>query len=513
MAEPGTASTLTAPRRLARNGMMAMGSRAAGVLLSLVMVPILIGYLGMDLYGLLTVSWAFVLQMAFLDLGFSAATTRLVSQSLVHDKRAEAAEWAWTGIAAQVVVGGAAAVVLWFLSPSLASLLRVDPELYGAAVFAFRLFALVIPLELVTRSFGAVLEGSQQFRYASLLMFGTAFGTNAAYVAGIVVGGNFELILSAVVLARLLLLGVGYLLARRTLPELGALPAGFAALFGARVRSMFGFGSWMTLNTAAGTFLVYVDRWVIGALVGVALVPLYTVPFSLAWHLNLISFSVVATLFPAFAALLAAGSWDRAQEYYLRSHRYLLTVTVPILIVLFVWAPTLLRVWIDTDFAAGAARPLRLLLAGMALALMAPVSGAVLQGAGRPDVLTRVYAVELPLHVAGAWFFIGRWGIDGAAAWFVVRVFSETVVLWVLVHRLFGWSGRAAVGSLAPSAVLCIVGMVCGLVTQWDPRVTDPLALAATAGALLAFGGYSLGHLLDARDRAFIRSTLLPRPG
>jgi O-antigen/teichoic acid export membrane protein len=499
--------------RLAHNSLLALGARGAGMLLSLLVVPLLIRGVGMELYGVLAITWAFLAQMLFLDLGFSAAATRYASRALARGRRRQAAEWTWAAISVQLLVGGAGAVVLWAASPSIVGLLRIGPEMEGAAVFAFRLFALVLPLELVTRSFTAVLEAAQRFRHVGALTLGASFGTNCAYLVGIGLGANFHALLLGVLAARLLLLALGFVLAKHVLPELAVLPSPFSRRLPLRARAMFGFGGWMTLNAAAGTLLQYMDRWLIAALLGVALVPLYVVPFTLAWHLNLIPFSVVATLFPAFAAMRETGDWARAHDYYLRTHRFLLTVAVPIIIVLFVWAPELLRLWIGEEFAAEAATPLRLLLAGMVPTVVIPVSAAVLQGAGRPDVLTRVYAVEIPLYAAGAVTFIGAWGITGAAAFFVIRAVGEALVLWIAIHRLFGWRWREGIGSLAPAAVAALIGVGAVGLIGWEPRLDAGVATACTLAALLLFGAYSRRLLLDSRDRAFLVSALRPRPG
>lgn len=201
-----------------------------------------------------------------------------------------------------------------------------------------------------------------------------------------------------------------------------------------------------------------------------------------------------------------------ARDYYVRSQRYLLVVVLPLQFVLFVWAPEILRLWVGAEFAAQASGVLRLLLAAIAVGLLAPVSGALLQGAGRPDLLSRVYLAEVPLNMVMMWFLVRGWGIEGAAAGFAVRMLVETALLWAVVHWQFRWPWGEGVGRLLLRAAAAVVALAALSVVLWHPRVTSPLPVAATLAALAAYALFARRFLLDGRDRAFLLSALRLRP-
>ena len=508
-AEP-SAGTPVQARRLARNSLLTLGTRGLTLVLGLVFVPLMIRSVGMELYGLLGVTWMVLGQLGWMDLGFSAACTRFVSRSLALGRPEEAAGWAWTSIVAQAVVGGVAAAALWFGAPSIAEVLRVTPERIPLVVLTLRLFALVIPVEMITRSLTALLEATQRFGWVNALTLFSSLWTNTVYLLAILRGGDFLLIIHGLVALRVAALVGAYLAAGRALPGFGvrAIPRGSVLL--RHAREMLGFGGWVTVNSAVGPLLLYFDRWLMGILLGVAALPLFTVPFNLVMQLTLIPASVAATLFPAFSALRAGEGWERAEEFYVRSHRYLAVALVPALFGLFVWAPEVLRLWVGPEIAAQSTATLRLLVAGLAFALLAPVSGALLNGAGRPDLVARIYLLELPFNAVLMWVLVRGWGIEGAAVGFMVRAFAETAGLWFVVHRVFRWRWRDGLGPHLARAAGAAAVLSALAVPLWNPHVRSPLAVGATLVALAAYAAFASRFLLDERDHAFLRGALRP---
>src|SRR5262249_3855656 len=104
------------------------------------------------------------------------------------------------------------------------------------------------------------------------------------------------------------------------------------------------------------------------------------------------------------------------------------------------------------EFSSHAALALRLLVPGFAIGLLAPLSGAALEGLGRPDTLVKVYAAELPFNVAIVWFLTKHFGIAGAAMSYTVRTVVETAILLVIVYRVapFSWKTLFRAGMLKP---------------------------------------------------------------
>lgn len=497
-------------RRLAQNSLLTLGTGLLLLAAAVVLIPFMLDAFGRELFGLLAITWIVLTHMGWLDFGLSRATAKYVARDLALGQREQAARWAWTALATQLCLGGAGALAVWFAAGPIATALDVRPETRGLAVFTLHVFALAIPLELMARSLTGVLEAAQRFVWINAYRTLAAGWTYGVYLLGILADGSFELVVWGLFALRIAgVLGLGWL-AGRVVPLWRALTERLvsAADYRGSLGEMLRYGSWVTVATVIGPLLVYFDQWTIGLLLGVATLPLYSIPFSFLLRLFVFPFSLTQTLFPAFSALEARQEWDRIQTLFVRAHRYLLMTVLPLAFVIYAWAHELLRVWIDRDFADRAATPLRILVCGFAIGLLAPLSGALLEGIGRPDVVAKLYLVELPLNIALVIVLTREFGLVGAATSFAVRTVIETGLLWVFVARLLDFS-RDALGLIARTGKQAALAFVLlGVAAQLTrgSQIDDPSALLVTTALLLAYAGAVALFALDDRDRTLLRS-------
>lgn len=486
---------------------MNLGVGGCVLLLNVLFVPPMLRAFGMELYGVLAITWMVLGHLRWLDLGFSVACAKYVARDLALEKRDDAVVWAWTALAVQAALGALGGAALWLAAPALVEVLRIDPERSGLVVFALRMFALVIPFDLAARSMTAVLEAAQRFAWINGFNVLVAVWTFAVYGVGILRDGDFAAVVYGLMALKTAHLAAAYWAATRVLPGLWRPlgPGRGPVLRNLRVAEMLKFGGWVSVTTGLGPLLLYFDRWVISTMRGVGVLPLYMVPFQILWSLSVVPSSLSLPLFPAFSMMEASTSWERIERIFIQAHRYLLLGLAPILFTLFVWAPELLRLWIDPSFAAQAAGPFRVLIVGFGVGLFAPLTGALVNGAGRPDIIAKIYLVELPLNVALTLFLVREYGVIGAALSYSIRTVVETLVLWVAAYRTFPLSWSACLqGTLGRSAPLMAALIGLGwLLSEAD--VGDPLAVAATLTAIVLYVWIAHAHLLDEADRSFFR--------
>jgi O-antigen/teichoic acid export membrane protein len=503
-----TDPTVVQGKRLARNSLLNLATGLVLLSLNLLFVPLMIRSYGNELYGVLTATWMVLAHLGWLDLGFSRASAKYVAQDLARGKCDQAVFWSWTALLTQTFLGACGAAVLWLLAPRLVDLLHVQPSRTELVILTLRLFAFSIPLDLAARSLTGVLQAGQRFDWINgLTLFGIAW-THAVYALGIFMRGEFRSVIYGLFALRLVNLAGYYWAALRVLPALHRLPdpRTFLRRYGHLAREMFRFGGWVSLAAMIGPLLLYFDQWLISVLLGVAALPFFAVPFNLLTRLAVLPSSLTTTLFPAFSAMGARTEWERLESYFVRSHRYLLTALIPLLFVLFLWAPTILRVWISPTFAEHAALPLRILVFGFGIALLAPLSGALLEGVGRPDLLTKLYLVELPFNIALVWLLTRQFGLVGAAVSYTVRAIVETATIWLVLYRALplSWTFLVRSGFLRISPALVMMALAAGFLMM--AHVQSSVAFAGTLVALIAYGMGALAFLLDESDRILLRS-------
>src|SRR5207248_6882355 len=112
--------------------------------------------------------------------------------------------------------------------------------------------------------------------------------------------------------------------------------------------------------------LVYTDRIFLGALVSVAALTYYTVPYEMAFRMQVFPSAFGTVLFPEFTAVTTARRSELG-ALYARSLKYLLLVMGPATLVVVLFAHPILSVWIGPEFAKKSAVVLEVLALGMLL--------------------------------------------------------------------------------------------------------------------------------------------------
>src|SRR5208337_1842485 len=74
------------------------------------------------------------------------------------------------------------------------------------------------------------------------------------------------------------------------------------------LRSMLRLGGWITVSNMITPLLLYLDRFVIGALLSVTAVAYYATPFDLVTRMVIVPSAIASTMFPAISAATAVGS-------------------------------------------------------------------------------------------------------------------------------------------------------------------------------------------------------------
>jgi O-antigen/teichoic acid export membrane protein len=491
---------------LAGNSILNLGTGILISALNLIFVPPMLHTFGTELYGVLSVTWVVLANLSFLDFGFSRASAKYVAHELGLGKPDEAAMWTWTALVTQTAMGTIGAFALWASAPIVVNHIHVTPNQRDLVVLTLRLFAFSIPIDFATRSLTGVIQAGQRFDWANGLNLFSNVCTFVAYAAGILRGANFLIVIYGLFLMKILTLLGTYWGATRILPALKSLPALKMLTHGyrAHVFTMVKFGSWVTVASIIAPLILYFDQSMVTVIIGVAALPFYTIPFNLLSRLGLFPSSLTSTLFPAFSALHAREDWGKTETYFVRAHRYLLAALIPMLFIIFVWAPEILRLWIGPDFSAQASLPFRILTIGYGIGLLAPLSGALIEAVGRPDLLTKLYLVEFPLNVIIVWTLTKRYGISGAALSYTVRSFVETSLVWWIVFRAVPFSAKKFIkeGLLIPSSMLLFVVFAAYFIRSGHIRSLADVSMTVGTVGVYALCVWFL--ILDVKDKQFI---------
>lgn len=206
------------------------------------------------------------------------------------------------------------------------------------------------------------------------------------------------------------------------------------------IRELYGFGCRLAMPSLATMTQMFVERFLIGRIVGTGTVGLYQFGAKLTetWR---------GSMQPAFSPFLAAaaglhgtGQEDRLRQFYFRGTRLATAMVFGTGMWLFAVTPIIIVAWMGAGYGTSMQAMRYLCLATMAF-LAPSVAQSVARGMSvlKPDIVSSVIIVasEVTLGIA-----LGRaFGYRGILAATVVTMLLASFVYLTLVHRTLGLGG------------------------------------------------------------------------
>jgi O-antigen/teichoic acid export membrane protein len=494
-------------RRLAHNTLLNLIGRVVPLLVGIAAMPYVIRHLGPDRFGLLSLAWMVVGYFALFDLGIGPATTKFVAELLGKGEMDKLPGLVWTALFSQTCMGLVAGALLAAASPLLVSrLLKIPPELHPQAHLIFLIMAAALPIDFASGSLRGVLAASQRFDLLNALGVPSSALTYLLPVAALRLGFGLPAIVFFLVLARIAAIAILLALCFRLHPVLRARLSFDRSLVG----RLLGYGGWVTVSGAVVPILVYFDRFLIGALVSIAAVGFYTPPYIISSKLSILPTSLTATLFPAFSAFHGRGDSEWIRNALIRSLKFLLLTVGPAALVLAFFARPILTLWLGAKFAAEGTLVLQILAAGVLVNALTYVPFSLLQGMGRPDLTAKLQAVQLPVHLALAWFLLTRFGLPGAALAWTARMALEFVIFIIAGCWLTRTSARMLAGKELRRSLGALMVLAAGLSILWTSTHAFVVDAALTLFLGCGFLFVSWHYVLDLDEKWQIRLWLKP---
>jgi O-antigen/teichoic acid export membrane protein len=405
------------------------------VLLTLAVIPVQLGILGIEAYGLIGV--LAILQTAFglLDLGMGAT---LLQRTATDSTPTRAATLELTGTAIAVytttatVAGLALALNADWLSQHWLQLTTLSPDTVATAV---QLIVIAVVMRCPVALCSALISGLNRLDTLNLLKAGAQ---SLRLLGGLVVLIVYRELLPllwweiAATLAELML----YLLAcRRLLPDFAPWPRYAAGAMHGRWHYALG----MNAIAAIALLLTQADKFAISKALPLEYLGLYHLAYSATAWIALIQGGFNSAVLPSFAADFAAGRRDLLRTRNAKITQLTVYAVALPAVALLMFSADFLAAWVDAATAAAAAGVAALLAAGFLLNAAVSNCLTLAVASGHAGIPLRVNLLGLAIYLPALALLLDAWGITGAAlAWVVLNTYYLVVLVPIVQKRLLG---------------------------------------------------------------------------
>ena len=410
---------------IARGALSALIVRGAGLAVSLVVVPVTVGYLGGERYGALMAIFSALAWVTIADLGLGNELNNLLAAAAGRNDAEGAREavasafWLLVSVTAVVLAAGG---LTWRLVDWPAFLNVRTPEAaaeVGPAMgVAFLLACLAFPLSVVDRVLIALQRGATANAWA---LAGSAATLVAVIVAARTRGGMVALVLAMAgtsLLVKIVMTGWLFLAHRPALrPRLSAATRGTSARLLRR-------GSTFFVVQIAALVLFSTDNIIIARVLGAGQVTPYSVTWSLFGLTQVLTVAAFPYLWAAYGEALARGDVGWVTRMLRRSLVMGTAAAALLLLPLVLAGEPLIRIWAGPE-----AVPPQALLWWMAV----------------------WYLINTPAQAIAA--FLNAAGKTAVQAWSGIATAVANVVLSILLARRFGITGVIAATVLSYMAL------------------------------------------------------------
>jgi O-antigen/teichoic acid export membrane protein len=394
-------------RNIGSNWLLAAISIAA----TYVLTPFVIHHLGQDGYGTWTLITALTGYMSLLALGVPMACVRYLAQHVTERDTDQTNAVIGSCVGLYLMIGAAALVIGLAMAAALTTMYAIPASLQMQARLACALMVLQVSLGFIGLLPEGIMFAHHDFVIRNVVRVLVVL-LRLALTVGLLAMHASLVVLAAIQLATLVVdFSMTLFLIRRRYPGVRVRLGDFDWRM---VRRIFSFSMYVLLLGAGARLSFETDALVIGAILGVAVIPFYAVANSLIVYLMEFTLAIAAVVSPMATRLETEGRRDALAALFLKWSKISLSLTLMAGLFLIVLGPRFIGWWIAPEYRQPSGAVLQILMVSCFAFL--PIRGValpILMGLGKPrtptvaflaaGVLNLVLSIVLarPLGLAG----------------------------------------------------------------------------------------------------------------
>ncbi len=470
------------------------------ILFTVLVVPVIIGRLGLGDYGAFVFVNTVTAMVGLLDLGFTVTLIKYASQHYAEKDFVQLTKLFHAGNALYLIIGLLGLAIFFVVGKFFLPFFNFQGATADHILIVFLIAGLVFFVNAINSSFTIVPHALQRFDIHTKLSVAQLVVSQTAVLIAVSLGYKLKVIM-LIQLVSAVAVSLGYIYySRKILPEVNIWGISFEKI---KIKLILKFSGFAALINLASSSLLQFDRLVIPAMLGPAALSFYSVPGSIVTKIPGTISSFSGIFFPLTSSLQSQGDMQTVRHIYRRAFRNFTLLAAIMTTTVLVFSHKILLFWLGPEFAEKSASVLVVLaLTHFVLSLYAPLSN-FLFGLGKLKILAVSAAVMAIVNLISLFILVPRFGILGAAWAYLIGVLPLLFVFFWVEKRALNFNDTLGFylklyGKIAfTAAVSYFVGVY--ILDRFAVNLASLLVVAALFGLgfLLLYKAFGFFELED----------------
>jgi len=384
------------------------------------MTPIFLKNMGNYDYGIWEIIASVVGYMGILDLGIKPAITRFTAKYEVEKNQSALKVMYSSALIFTIGMGIFLCLLLvcWgvfypeTLAPNNAETTKYTLVLIILAIQMLFMFPGYVP--------ESILEGFQLYHLKNnITIFNSIVGaiilyffissSNALYLLALInaVGLSVKYVCYFIIVTRVKAIGLSPSISNISLSEL---------------KKLLSFGGKSFIQGIAYRIESVTDVLVIGAFIGPAVVPFYSIPANLISHIRNVGFTLTQAFMPQFSQLFASNDQEAIRKLYINASKWIITIMLPLSILAVIFGPDFITLWLGKEYGEESQLILLLLTIFTMIPLLDPFKSRYLTAINKHAILAKLFPIAAFINLSVSILLVNSFGVVGVAVGSIIPV-------------------------------------------------------------------------------------------
>lgn len=417
--------------KIANNTIINLLYQIVSILIALIFIPISISALGVDLFGVYSLSITFLVLFNYLNFGIAPSTTKELSIKINKKEYSNINSIIFNSFIIMLIIGIIFLLFFTVASEYLASMFFQDkPTLQNQLKEFLFSIGLLSPLVFLILTQRAILESIQLFKITSFIKM---LLNSIIFISPVIIYFNYfniHDIFNVIILTYIVSIIYQFIFIFKMF--LLKYPLKF---YIADQKKLLRVGIFIMVSGLLMAVLSYFDRYYIAYFLSASDVSYYTISFDTISRLNIIIWSIISVLFPALSAWYANNEMDKIRKYLSIGLKLSFFIFIFISSFFILFAHEILEIWIDSDFADNSALIFQLLSIGIIFNAISVIPSRALIAFGREKALVYLLLVEFLFYIFILLILLNIYGLVGVAISYIIKSVLQFILLMNYINK------------------------------------------------------------------------------